>query len=204
MSQITTGIRLIFSNPFIFQITQNLLSTKKEKKYFSDRYLRVEAGERVLDLGCGTGRVLDLLPDVDYHGYDISSRYIDYARQKYANRGTFSDKILTVDDLESLSQFDIAIISGVLHHLSNDEIKYALGVAHTALKPGGRLIIREPCYIQNQNIIAKFLISRDRGMNVMDAAGYRGFVELFFDKFEMVHHHKKWIPYTYCIFECIK
>ena len=48
------------------------------KKYISN-------GDKVLDLGCGNGRLIDLLKDLDikYVGIDSSEKLISLAKQKY-------------------------------------------------------------------------------------------------------------------------
>jgi ubiquinone/menaquinone biosynthesis C-methylase UbiE len=48
----------------------------------------IKPGEKVLDFGCGTGRILeyDLFLNADYYGVDISSGMIKNAKQKWKNR----------------------------------------------------------------------------------------------------------------------
>jgi len=54
-----------------------------ETKFLVDDYL--VAGEKILDLGCGNGRLLEFLRDkrIDYIGVDPSEKLIEEARKKY-------------------------------------------------------------------------------------------------------------------------
>jgi SAM-dependent methyltransferase len=59
--------------------------------------LPIEPGDSLIELGCGTGRLADLLPDgVHYEGIDWSSAVIDEAR---ARRSSLSFRVGGADDL---------------------------------------------------------------------------------------------------------
>ena len=52
--------------------------------------LDVQPGHRVLDIGCGSGDVLQLMPStVAYVGVDASKAYIEAARKRFWHRGEF-------------------------------------------------------------------------------------------------------------------
>jgi len=111
-------------------------------------YSNVRDGDRVLDIGCGTG----LLSVQFLRAADCSVTGIDTAREMLA---LFRNKIGALDlrgrarvmemDAGSIrfqdSTFDIAASSFVLHHLK--EKGRALRRVWRALKPGGRFIIGE-------------------------------------------------------------
>src|SRR5439155_26432553 len=121
-------------------------------------------GDKVIDIGCGTARVLQSLPAVKYFGLDISPDYIAFARRTYGDKGTF-----VVGDMRSLrgdSRFkdaDIVIAIAVLHHLYDEEAADCIGFAYDALKRGGRLVCFDACWIRNQVVVCKWVMSRDRG-----------------------------------------
>ena len=48
----------------------------------------IKPSEKVLDFGCGIGRILeyDLFQNADYYGVDISPEMINNARRKWKNR----------------------------------------------------------------------------------------------------------------------
>ena len=79
-------------------------------------------------------------------------------------------------------------------------------LAEAALKPGGRFIIFDGCYLPSQSHIARYLLSRDRGQNVRDREGYTKIVSQVFSKDIVVsiRHDLLRIPHTHIILECTK
>ncbi|MEZ6121819.1 MAG: class I SAM-dependent methyltransferase [Planctomycetaceae bacterium] len=71
---------------------------------------------RLLDLGCGTGHLYQHLrtrPDlqVDYHGVDLSSRFIDIAQEKFPEAQFSCGDILQSPNL--LQTYDYAVMNGL-------------------------------------------------------------------------------------------
>lgn len=120
----------------------------------------------VLDIGCGPADIVEYLPKVDYWGIYISEEYITDAKIRYGQRGRFYSKTLTLDDLKNMPKFDLVIACGVLHHANDQIVNDIFKLAYAALKPGGRFVTIDPCFTPDQNFIARFLISKDRGQNV--------------------------------------
>lgn len=97
-----------------------------------------------LDLGTGTGRLLDLLSDryVSALGIDASHDMLAVARANLAKAGLANAQVRH-GDIYALNvpprSFDVVAIHQVLHFL--DEPARALAEAARALRPGGRLLI---------------------------------------------------------------
>ncbi|MGN6087564.1 class I SAM-dependent methyltransferase [Trinickia sp.] len=202
MAQITTGVRALLSHPYVYDLFQTIMGARKGRTEFATRFVQAHAGDRIVDIGCGTGDLLAYLPDVDYTGYDISEHYIEAARERFGSRGAFHCRLLTSDELSTMEPFDIALAVGLLHHLDDDEARGFIQMTKRALKPGGRLITIDPCFADGQNPIARWLVRADRGQNVRDRDGY---ISLVADTFSQVHAtvaHRSWIPYTHCILVC--
>lgn len=204
MAQITTGMRGLLSSPHVYRLFQTLMGARGGWIRFVERYMRPQAGDSVLDLGCGPADVLDYLPPVGYWGYDISPAYIKQAQRKYGARGHFHCKLLKRPDLDQLPRFDIVVASGLLHHLDDDVAQELLVLAHAALKPGGRLVTIDPCLVPGQSPIARFLIERDRGQNVRTRDAYAALAGKVFQRLQVEVRHKTWIPYTHCFMECTR
>jgi ArsR family transcriptional regulator len=98
----------------------------------------------LIDLGTGTGRMLELLKD-HYRraiGIDASREMIAVARAKLtgANIGTAQVRLGDIADLDgSAASADLIVIHQVLHYF--DDPGRAIAQARRALKPGGEMLI---------------------------------------------------------------
>ena len=88
--QVTTGIRSILSNPMVYDFFQALMGAHAVRQQLVNEHVRPVSGCRILDIGCGTARILDYLPSVQYYGFDPSLQYINDANQRYGVRGHFN------------------------------------------------------------------------------------------------------------------
>ncbi len=132
----------------------------------------LKPGEHVLDVGCGPAYYFDRLPEVDYHGFDTSARYIDYARRRFGDRGAFHCEILTEEHLGRLPRFDAVLLFGLLHHLSDADSAALLDVSARALAPGGRVISVDPCRYEGQGRVSRWMSDNDRGEYVREPQAF--------------------------------
>jgi len=104
------------------------------------------AGEKVLDVGCGTGAVaIAIKPRVgegEVHGIDASPEMIEVAREKAAK--TRLDIDFQVALIEAIpfpeGSFDLVTSSLMLHHLPDDLKRKGFAEIRRVLKPGGRFL----------------------------------------------------------------
>ena len=199
------ALRSVLSAPWAYRLFGFLIGAHSTRATFAQRYVRPRPGQRILDIGCGTGNLVPYLPGTEYVGFDPSPEYIAVARSLHGDRATFTRERVSGHVVEPGSSFDIAIASGVLHHLDDAEALQLFRIAHTSLKPGGRLVTFDGCYAESQSPLSRYLLSRDRGRFVRTREGYLGLAsQVFVDVRSSVRDDLLRIPYTHLILECTR
>ena len=126
-------------DPFLW-----LLGADKSKRPLIEQ-ADIEAGHRVLDIGCGTGSLAVLIkqmhPNADVVGIDPDPGALAVAARKAKRRGFsiefdrgFADHMPYAD-----ASFDRVFSSFMFHHLAKGEKTATLGEVRRVLKAGGSL-----------------------------------------------------------------
>jgi 2-polyprenyl-3-methyl-5-hydroxy-6-metoxy-1,4-benzoquinol methylase len=160
---------------------------------------------KILDIGCGPAQILEQIPQCDYYGYDIDQRSIQYAKKKYHQKNYhFYCKKFNKTEVKKLPKFDFVIFFGILHHLSDREADKMLTLCKRIMKKNSKLLTEDPIIVEKQNIIAKFLIKKDRGTNVRQKKEYINLLKKHFKKMKNKVTHQFFIPYTWFTTICSK
>lgn len=98
-------------------------------------------GDRVLEVGCGAGHVLQLFDDLERTGLDLSERMISRARERLGPdvrlvRGSAEDLPL------SAGSFDVVLCTEVLEHTPDP--RRALAELMRVAAPGARVVVSIP------------------------------------------------------------
>ena len=205
-TQRNTGIYRLLNSPFVYDTYQTLVGGKNCRKMVVQDYAPNLANAKILDIGCGTGYILDYLPEsVDYRGYDLSEEYIQKAKQKYGHRAKFYQQHVSHLEMDGAGTFDFVLATGVVHHLNDAQAADLYRTGFHALKPGGKMVTEDGTFIPEQNKFAKFIIENDRGLHVRKSEAYRKLAEQSFSKVETtIRHDLFFMPYTSCVVECYK
>lgn len=162
--------------------------------------LKLKPGDRVADIGAGTGAfslplAKTVAPSGKLYAVDIDSGLLDYIAQKAKKedveniqtvKGEFSDPKLPTRDV------DLAFFHDVLHHIENRQA-YLKALA-TYIKPNGRIALiemnRDDPKTPHRNS-PEMLLSKDEVKNWMAAAGFYPAEE-----FDLFGNAKWFIIYT--------
>jgi cyclopropane fatty-acyl-phospholipid synthase-like methyltransferase len=98
--------------------------------------------------------------------------YINFAKKRFKNKGEFIHGYVSENLIKEPKTFDIAIVIGILHHLSDNEALSLFINAKKYLKNGGEIITVDGCYTEKQSQITKYLLKNDRGKFVRNLDGY--------------------------------
>ncbi len=196
----------ILRAPWVYSAFRQSIGTDRSWQVYLQEYVKPVAGEKVLDLGCGPADILLYLPEVDYTGIDISAEYIEAAKEKFGAKRRF-----LCADASSFSlngeqgRYDLVLATGVIHHLNDEEAGRLIQFARRALRPGGRLVTFDGCFVPNQSKIARWVLSNDRGKFVRGRAEYERLAAGVFSQVQgCLRHDLLRIPYTHLIMFCRK
>ena len=187
MTHRSSGLYRLLAVPRIYEGFQKLLGARAARVRFVRDYLRPSPGCRLLDIGCGTGSLLDDLPlDVEYVGYDPNSSYIAAARRRYAGRGTFFCAAVGDDEraLRERAPFDFVVAKSLFHHLSDADADRVVAMARRMLRQDGVFVSSDNVFYERQPWVSRALTALDRGKSVRSPEGYRRLVEPHFGVLE--------------------
>jgi len=125
----------------------------------------VEGGLRILDAGCGYGRLslplIHKIPNLDMVGLDISEHYVTLYK-KNTNHPAWVGAIENIP--KELGTFDFIICVTVLMYLNHDQLDRTISNLLSHLKRDGKLILIEPHfsghYFQTWFGLLTFLMKR--------------------------------------------
>jgi 2-polyprenyl-3-methyl-5-hydroxy-6-metoxy-1,4-benzoquinol methylase len=204
MSQRINKIYNFINSPLVYRIIQYIMSGTSFRNSIIKKNIK-KSNLKILDIGCGPAQILEQIPRCDYYGYDIDQRSIQYAKKKYRKKNYhFYCKKFNKTEIKKLPKFDFVIFFGILHHLSNKEADKMLTLCKRTMKKNSKLLTEDPILLEKQNIIAKFLIEKDRGINVRQKKEYINLLKKHFKKIKNKVTHQFFIPYTWFTTVCSK
>jgi ubiquinone/menaquinone biosynthesis C-methylase UbiE len=144
------------------------LLTPAEKSRFRQKQIGLAGlreGEKVLEVGCGTG-ALSFLSKLrvgetgEVAGIDIAPKMVARAEEKAAKANLdIAFQVASVDDLPYPDEhFDLVISSLMFHHLPVEVKKSGLGEIRRVLKDDGRFFLSDFCSPRPITIIPMYLM----------------------------------------------
>ncbi|WP_309381060.1 class I SAM-dependent methyltransferase [Cerasicoccus frondis] len=181
--------------PKVYDWFQQVAGGTRAREHFIREHVRPQPGQRVLDIGCGTGAMRSFFPDVDYHGYDPSEAYIEQANREQP--GQYTCKILTTENFLEAGQFDVVHSTGVLHHLPDDQVLGLLSVGAKALKPGAKMFTLDGCHLASESWLEKTFLNMDRGKFVRPREDFEALARTVFSDVTVYEYPRLFRPMPY-------
>jgi 2-polyprenyl-3-methyl-5-hydroxy-6-metoxy-1,4-benzoquinol methylase len=138
-----------FSNNYKKLLDRSTALSGEDAEYFSEykaRYVARTVGAafrgKILDYGCGVGLLSVLLkrrlPNATIHGYDVSAESVKMIPAGLTSEGVFSSDISRLH-----CDYQVAIISNVMHHVPPKDRQQTISEIANRLNPHGRLVLFE-------------------------------------------------------------
>lgn len=166
----------LLGHPFVYNRVRPLVVGGVDMTAFYES-LEADASDVIVDVGCGTGDALRYMSSFkSYHGFDIDSGAIEFARARASGRPevTFEAREVTAEDLASVRP-SLVILAGLLHHMDDEQ---AIGLLELLGRTPSirRVATQDVVYLPRQRM-SNLLARLDRGKFVREEDGYRSLVE---------------------------
>jgi ubiquinone/menaquinone biosynthesis C-methylase UbiE len=144
-------MKVLETAPERYDRGMQLLTLGRLEQVQRDIAARLSPGDRVLDVGCGTGALTELLArkGCQVTGIDIAPPMLAQAGQRMREAG-LTDRVelreLGAVDMDTAfreGSFDAVASTLVFSELSGDESRYTLAECWRVLRPGGLLLVAD-------------------------------------------------------------
>src|SRR6266576_1279658 len=139
--------RMVYSCAYFKSPNDHLDVAQEQKLDYVCRKLRLRAGQRLLDIGCGWGAlVIHAAKHFRVHaeGITLSKPQAEWARSRIAEAGLGSKANIDVRDYREIAAtsepYDAIVSIGMAEHVGRERLPDYFTAAHRALKPGGVLL----------------------------------------------------------------
>lgn len=171
----------VLALPICYDLFQTAVGSVRFRSHFVSENIGNFKANNVLDLGCGTASTSKLLhEDVSYIGLDTSSKYLEKAAKRTANR----DSKLILTDIADNSWTQSAgtlnsalgLALGIYHHINDEQLEETIFNVATVLAPGSKLVSLDPVVDSKTTKLANWFAKNDRGQFIREPEMY---TELF-------------------------
>ncbi len=108
-----------------------------------DYVKEIKQGTKILDAGCGNGRLLEAFKDkrIKYLGFDMNGKLVNYARERYSGYDFYVADILDLKNIDN-ETYDHIFSVAVMNHIPGFDLRVkTIKELATKLKKGGEIFI---------------------------------------------------------------
>ncbi|HEY7354716.1 MAG TPA: class I SAM-dependent methyltransferase [Terriglobales bacterium] len=141
--QLWLDSQMVYSCAYFQSQDDNIESAQAQKLDYICRKLRLQPGERLLDIGCGWGGLIKHAArnyGVHATGITLSHQQLALAQQRIHEAGLSSRcevRLLDYRDAHQLGEFDKLVSVGMVEHVGESALPEYFRCAFELLKPGG-------------------------------------------------------------------
>lgn len=131
------------SKKFLWRDDLTKLNIDMVKKYISPN-------NKILDLGAGDGKICaELSKECDVLA-------VDYIPDFISKIEGIRYQVCDIREFTTSERFDVIILFGVATHLEDDDLSTVYIKCHKMLNPGGYLLVKHQCGIDDTKIVAEY------------------------------------------------
>jgi demethylmenaquinone methyltransferase/2-methoxy-6-polyprenyl-1,4-benzoquinol methylase len=144
-------MKVLESAPVRYDRGMRILTLGRLEQVHLDIAAYLKEGDRVLDVGCGTGALAIMLAQrgVQVTGIDVSPQMLSLAAERVRQEGLADLVVLRemgavgLDTGFGAGSFDAVTSTLVFSELSDDEVAYTMAECYRILRPGGLLLVAD-------------------------------------------------------------
>lgn len=135
--------QMVYSCAYFKDEQQSLAAAQSDKLKHICRKLRLQPGQRLLDVGCGWGALVIHAAQhygVYSHGITLSEQQYDFAQQRIRDLDLQDRVTVELRDYREMSadtQYDRIVSVGMFEHIGVDNFPLYFSTVKSLLKPGG-------------------------------------------------------------------
>ena len=195
-------MKRILNQAIVYNFYQNLIGSRRYLRLYSENFIQAKDGQKILDIACGTGNIIEFLPkNIDYTGVDYSLKYIEFCKKKFPQFSFICAN--SFEDMGLDMKYDIIICEALISNGSDYQVMKLFESIKRFSTKSTKILISEMNYTLETPFVEKKLYLSERGSYLRYRDEYINLISEYFNikKYTIVEK-PYYIPYQKIVFEC--